>query len=140
MIHFTVPGEPVGKGRVADMVRNGITMKVTPKKTRDYESMVAQLAKTEMLGLPLLDGPIIMRIYAHYGIGASWSKTKKEDAITSKTRPTKKPDLSNVIKAIEDACNGIVYKDDSAIVHLIATKAWSNEPRVEVQIEMLAIA
>lgn len=37
----------------------------------------------------------------------------------------KKPDLSNIIKGIEDALKGICYHDDSQIVELRATKAYA---------------
>ena len=41
--------------------------------------------------------------------------------------PVKKPDLSNCLKAVEDALRGIVYADDSAIVALRVAKHYATE-------------
>lgn len=49
-------------------------------------------------------------------------------------RPTKKPDMDNIIKIIADALNGIAYYDDSQIVDTAVRKFYSDEPRVVVKI------
>jgi Holliday junction resolvase RusA-like endonuclease len=49
--------------------------------------------------------------------------------------PTTRIDLDNVTKAILDACNGIVYKDDAQIVRLHAVKQYAITPGVSVKIE-----
>ena len=51
------------------------------------------------------------------------------------TKPTKKPDLDNVIKAVLDALNGVAYKDDSRIVRIEARKEYSDSPRLEIHIK-----
>jgi Holliday junction resolvase RusA-like endonuclease len=43
-------------------------------------------------------------------------------AFVKKGKLTGKPDTSNLVKAIEDALNGIAYYDDSQIVKLFAAK------------------
>jgi Holliday junction resolvase RusA-like endonuclease len=48
--------------------------------------------------------------------------------------PNVKPDLDNVVKAVLDALNGVVYLDDAQVVNLVATKRYATEPRVEVYI------
>lgn len=45
-----------------------------------------------------------------------------------------KPDLSNLIKFIEDAGNGIIYTDDRLIFSINARKIYSNIPRTELLI------
>ena len=55
-------------------------------------------------------------------------------------RPGVKPDLSNLVKAVEDAANGILWNDDSQVVILHAKKAYDWEARevgVEIRIEEL---
>ena len=37
---------------------------------------------------------------------------------------TQRPDLSNIVKTIEDACNGVVWKDDCQIVTMCLSKGW----------------
>lgn len=38
--------------------------------------------------------------------------------------PAGRPDTSNLVKAVEDALNGVVWKDDALICNLTAMKAW----------------
>jgi Holliday junction resolvase RusA-like endonuclease len=54
--------------------------------------------------------------------------------VGGRIRPTKRPDVSNVIKIIEDALNGLAYRDDSQIVRVVGEKYYSDSPRVEVEI------
>lgn len=49
-------------------------------------------------------------------------------------RPTKKPDLDNIMKCVTDALNEIAYQDDKQIVSASIEKYYSEEPRVEVAI------
>ncbi len=51
----------------------------------------------------------------------SWSKAKKERM--NNRYHQQKPDLSNLLKAIEDA----VYKNDSAIADIHVAKKWGYE-------------
>ena len=38
------------------------------------------------------------------------------------------------IKGVKDAMNGIVYKDDSQVYKINATKIYSEEPRIEYEL------
>lgn len=49
----------------------------------------------------------------------------------------KRPDLSNLIKFVEDIGTGILYEDDALICSLTATKKYSKEPRTEFEITVL---
>ena len=42
-----------------------------------------------------------------------------------------RPDLSNLIKFIEDAAQGVLYEDDAIIASISAEKRYDNEPRTE---------
>jgi len=46
-----------------------------------------------------------------------------------------RPDLSNYVKFLEDALNGVVWMDDAQIVKLVALKDYSDNPRVELTIQ-----
>lgn len=52
-------------------------------------------------------------------------------------RPTKKPDMDNVIKIIADSLNKIAYRDDTQIVDCQVRKFYSEKPRVEVMIQTI---
>lgn len=127
---FTIPGEPKAKQR-ARTLKTGRSY--TPEQTVNYENWVKQcyLLSDQK---ERLEGQIEARIKAFFSIPKSTSKAKREQMLNGEIRPIKKPDLSNVIKSIEDGLNSIAYSDDSQIVKLVAMKYYSNEPRVEVEL------
>ena len=50
----------------------------------------------------------------------------------------KKPDVDNVIKAVLDACNEIVYNDDAQVWYLAGFKRYCDEgqePHIHVKIQ-----
>lgn len=49
----------------------------------------------------------------------------------------KKPDIDNYFKAVTDAVNGILYKDDGKIAVSICRKVYSFNPRTEIEINPL---
>ena len=50
------------------------------------------------------------------------------------TRNWKRPDCSNLVKSTEDACNGILWKDDGQISVLIAEKFYSERGRIRIRV------
>ena len=66
------------------------------------------------------------------------SKKKREAALAGKLRPTTKPDVSNVLKGVEDALKGVWYVDDSQIVGYGELGKWYAErPRIEIAMQVL---
>lgn len=140
-IEFFVPGAPVGKGRPRAARRGAGVVMFTPEKTADYEALVAAAASNAMRAEagplftgPLFTGPLEAVLEMRIPIPASWSKAHKAAALAGTELPTSKPDIDNVVKAILDACNGVVFRDDAQAVMLVATKAFSDEPGVRVVI------
>ena len=134
-VEFTIQGEPQGKAR-ARTVRNrytGTITSYTPERTVLYEKMIA-IAYKQKTAAEFGTRPVVISIYAYYGIPKSWSNKKKADADRELIFPTKKPDVDNIAKAVCDALNGVAYKDDSQIVRLFVHKFYSHIPRVEVEI------
>lgn len=124
---FSVEGDPVGKQR--PRFSRGHTY--TPKKTADYEKLIADKAKEAMGLTEPLETPVAVYIYINHAIPASYSKKRKEACLNRLERP-KKPDLDNVAKAFLDSMNGIVYKDDVQVVSLHVTKRYDTIPSVHV--------
>lgn len=131
---FTVPGEPVGKGRPRVVRRGGFTQTYTPEKTASYENLV-KLEFQRQGGRMLKDGPVRLSIMAWYGIPKSASKRKQQAMIGGLIRPTKKPDADNCAKVIADALNGLAWRDDSQVVSLHVEKMFGEEPMVSVMME-----
>lgn len=136
-ISFIVPGPPVAKGRARSFVLNGHVRHHTPEKTVRYESTVALMASAAMRGRPLIDGPMRVTLHVAMQIPASWSNRKTQQARDGTIRPTGRPDLDNVAKAICDACNGVVWRDDSAVVELVVGKRYADAPQVAVTVEKI---
>ncbi|EGT4600790.1 RusA family crossover junction endodeoxyribonuclease [Clostridioides difficile] len=130
-VNFTIDGEPVGKERPR---MNSITKRTyTPNKTRDYEELIRWLYQSKVKYY--FEGYIKMTLRCYYSIAKSNSKKIKEQKRNNVLRPSKKPDIDNVIKVVADSLNGIAYKDDTQIVEVVASKYYSDKPRVEVMIE-----
>jgi Holliday junction resolvase RusA-like endonuclease len=130
MIKLVIPGEPVAKGRPR-VTKWGT---YTPEKTKNYETLVKELFFIEH-GQPLLEGPLSMRVQAYFTIPKSTSKKRKELMKSGEIRPTKRPDLDNILKIIGDALNEVAYKDDKQIISASIEKFYSDEPRLEVEIK-----
>jgi Holliday junction resolvase RusA-like endonuclease len=133
-LFFEVPGEPVGKARPR-FTRQGHAY--TPKKTSDYEREVRNSFRIAYPAHEPMAGPVSMEVYAFFGVPKSWPMKKREAALRSESLlPTGRPDASNVLKAVEDALNGLAYLDDSQIVDASVQKRYASRPRVEVSLVM----
>ena len=133
-LKFEVPGSPIGQGRPKFSTINGHAKAYDPEKSRNYKAYVKLLATQAMKeqGFTMIDGPCCLDIMAFFEVPKSKSKKFKERALLGLERPTKKPDIDNIVKALQDALNGLAYKDDSSIVFLSVAKCYSEIPRVEV--------
>lgn len=132
---FTVPGEPVGKGRPR-VVHNGkFTQSYTPEKTATYENLVKLEFQRQCPTFFIPDAPVTMKIKCFCGLAKGDSKRKRAAKLAGAIRPTKKPDIDNCIKIIADALNGLAYVDDTQIVGVTAEKYYAEIPHVDVEIE-----
>jgi Holliday junction resolvase RusA-like endonuclease len=133
-VYFVVTGKPVGKGRPRASTRGGFVRMYTDAKTLGYEAAIADEAARAMSGAEPFETPMQMQVSCYYPIPKSWPKKIKQGAIDEEVFPKVKPDLDNVVKAVLDALNGVVYLDDAQVVNLVATKRYATEPRVEVYV------
>lgn len=133
-----IEGEPVGKGRPKATTIGGAARMYTPSKTKDYEARVRAEAASSMQGAALIEGPCMVEMRIVLGVPASYPKKKRAAALAGEILPTKKPDTDNVIKAIFDAFNGVVWRDDVQATDLIVRKRFGEAPHVEVRITPLA--
>lgn len=134
-IHFIIPGEPVGKARPRVVRTGNFTRAYTPKKTADYEATVRGSFLETSKGDKFEEGvALYAKVSAYFGIPKSTTKKRREKMLAGEIEPTKKPDIDNILKAIFDACQPDLLKDDSYIVDVVARKHYSDRPRVEVDI------
>ena len=135
VIAFTIPGEPVAKGRARSFVRNGHVAHYTPEKTARYENLVKLAAGQAMASLTPIEGAVAITVRAYFSIPKSWSLKKQRAAALGEIMHTKRPDLDNVVKAVKDGANEVVWKDDSQVVRVLASKSYG-DPRVEVEVRV----
>ena len=133
-IVFVVPGNPQGKGRPrVGRVGNNARM-FTPAKTVAYENLIAMAAAESMGGRALLQGPVLLEMAMMHAIPVSWSKKRQEGALQGEIMPTVKCDADNCLKAVCDALNGIVWRDDTQVVNVTLSKRYAAVPGVQVRI------
>ena len=127
-----IPGDAVPQGRPRVVRIGGRTIAYDPPKSKDYKARVRQYAARNAPKEPL-EGKVQLEVQIFRSVPKSWSKKKHEAAYAGLIWPTTKPDVSNIVKGIEDALNGIWYKDDSQIVHEYSMKQYAREPGVIVK-------
>jgi len=86
----------------------------------------------------LLNGPLGLNVTFLMQIPASCSKKKKMQLLGSPH--IKRPDVSNMLKFLEDVCQGVLIEDDSTITEIIATKEYSDHARTEFSFTKLGEA
>jgi len=137
-ISFVVPGEPIGKGRhkTSTHVVGGkaLARHYTPKKTVAYEGLVAMAAQEALAGRSLIVGPVLMELRMFHPVPRSWSKKRQAMALAGEVLPTVKCDADNCLKAVCDALNGVIWRDDTQVVNVMLAKRYAEVPRVEVKV------
>lgn len=138
-IKFTVPGEPVPKGRhrariVQPRNRTAFIHFYQDSETEKYESLVARYASLAMQTRGLILGALRVEVTAYVAIPQSWSGKKHLQAIEEEILPTTRPDADNYLKCCLDAMNGVAYKDDAQVVAMLVRKRYAEIPRLEIEI------
>lgn len=86
----------------------------------------------------LIEHKPIMIDYAFYRpIQSSISKKEHDRRKNNVVLPIVKPDLDNYIKAMQDCLTGHVIGDDNMVVDIHARKFYSDNPHIEVEIQVL---
>lgn len=129
-IRFTVTGAAIPKDRVRHRIvqpkgKRPFVQVYTPKETTDYENRVKAAARRAWGEAEPSLRPIELQVTIHVEIPESWPKWKREAATRGEILPTGVPDVDNVVKAISDAMNGVVYRDDGQVATVDAVKLYA---------------
>jgi len=140
LLRVTLDVEPRGKqtARTVTQAKGGKHLlrprTYTPAETEDLQTRIRAMTIGELnrLGLPkpLVPAPSPVFLLTTYYLRRP---TKGRSALLA--FPTRKPypDLSNMTKLLEDACNGILWTDDCQVVQNLERKVWSpGRPGIEV--------
>lgn len=146
-VSFEIPLEPFAQERVGTGIRwIGNSPRVyhyDKRLSRIWKERVMLCASTALhrngiKGLAFDEKtPLQMTVIFFRTIPPSWSKKKQQAALSGDLWPVSRPDLSNYLKGLEDALNGIVYPDDSAICRSTQLKGYAKRAHTRVIIEEL---
>lgn len=129
-ISFTIPGSAVPYARTGG---GASKPRFTPKRQRDAMAVVKLAAARAMEGRPLMEGAIWLTVEAHYQIPRSWSsKRRQREGVWKVSRP----DLTNIVKLVEDACNKVVWVDDAQIAAMSLSKRYGDREELRIRVEV----
>jgi Holliday junction resolvase RusA-like endonuclease len=131
---FTMPGLPVAKGRPRFVRASGRTY--TPAATVKGERGIAQFAAEAMRGRPLFDMPVELRVIARYL--PPKTRTRAQRRLPWADYKGTRPDGDNLLKAILDAGNGVIWTDDALVASFHLAKIYGMQPGIHVSVHPLA--
>lgn len=142
-IDFFVPGIPATAGSKTGFYNpkiKRVIMAPANKRQKPWMSHVQACAMKNYSGTPTT-GPVKLRLLFHmprpknhYGTGKNAGRLKP----TAPNKHTKRPDLTKMLRAVEDALTGIIWKDDSQVHAFQCEKRYTDEtPGVGIRIEGL---
>jgi len=134
---LTIPGEPIGQGR-GRAVRTGAGVRIVdPEKSRNWKHY-AQMHMSTAVIAPYTEA-LKVTIWAYWGCpkGEERKRTPRPEQYRAKI-----PDADNVMKAVFDAGNGVLWNDDRQIVdcRIMKIQAKQGEPaRLVVKVEPIEV-
>ena len=122
---FKVEGKPVPKARARVVTKGKRRFAFTPKKVKDWETIVKNEAKKHFempFAWPVM---VSLTFYLHR------PKTRRLEFWVSTT-----PDLDNLEKSVLDGLNEVAYTDDKLVVVKSSSKRYVTDgvPRVRITV------
>ena len=141
MLTFIIPGRPIPKGRPQFNRHTGKAR--TPKRTVEYERYVGLCARMAMAAQGQRDpfeGGVAMKMTFLF---ARPQKVTAGHCLYE--RPGRAPligggnlpDLSNIVKSVEDGLQGVVFGDDCQVCYLEVSKSYcstTDEPGAHIEV------
>lgn len=144
MISLTVYGQPQPAGsKTVGFAKSGQHfVRDSAKGSAEWKRTVAQVAGAEMSGRSLLEGPLglvvdfyLPRPKGHFGTGRNAGSVKGSAPLF----PVTKPDATKLLRAVEDALTGIVWRDDAQVVEQHVRKHYGEPTRVEISVDVMTL-
>ena len=79
-------------------------------------------------------GAVSIKIMFRFAPPASWSNKRRQAVIAARAPKITKPDLDNLVKAVTDAMNAVVYDDDNRIYSIEACKIYGPVDDIGIEI------
>lgn len=147
-IQFIVPGKPAPRGskRGFPIKRKdgsvGVALADMSKNGKLWMNAV-KFSAAEVWTQPPLDCPVMLSVFFHFERPKSHYGTGRNAARVKASAPgiyhSQRPDLAKLLRGLEDALTGVIWKDDSLVaVYGSVQKRWTGEQsHTVIKIEML---
>lgn len=123
---YIVDGLPIA------WMRPGKNGKISYDPQKEEKALFQLLVNRQRKNHDVLHGPLALHIDFFMPI---YKSTAQSHAPGSPHYH--RPDISNLIKFVEDACNGLLYVDDACIATIKARKLYDIQPRTEFSVRPL---
>ena len=87
-----------------------------------------------MQGQEPFAGPLRLEIIATFPMPASWSKKRRAQGAEGTLWHTSRPDGDNILKAVGDGLNGVVWRDDACLASCEIGKRYGIVPGLQVEV------
>lgn len=137
-IAFDVHGKPQPAGsKRAFVIKGRAIVTDANKNSRDWKNQVSDSASLAYKGA-LITGPISLTVVFSMPRPKSHFTSKGKPSSQWRSSPTVKPDATKLLRGVEDAITGIIWRDDSQIVCQHVYKRYDEAFVTSISIEELA--
>ena len=143
IFELSVLGTPQPRGSKRPIMAGRGKLIDDNKKSRPWMTLISQEATVRRLeiGLAIIDFPVFLAVQfyfrrpkSHFGLGKNDGKLKPSAPVFHNV----KPDLSKLVRCVEDGLTGSLWTDDNLVASLMAQKlylTWPNDqPSVQIQV------
>jgi Holliday junction resolvase RusA-like endonuclease len=130
---------PIVPPKATSQTKRLVIIKGKPMFFHKKEHQIAENDLTLLCSKHVPEQPIAGPVHLGVHFYFPWRKSEKKSVIARCFAwHTSRPDLSNMIKLIEDVLTRLgFWNDDSQIAQLIVTKHWAKTPGIDITIKPL---
>ena len=140
-LRFSVYGIPVTQGSARAILHRTTQRPILiPDRSRELRSWREAVASAAVEAMRLdrvlpLDGALGMALTFRLPSPRSRpTELRTEKQKVEWARPWRRPDLSKLVRSVEDALAGVAYRDDAQIVELVTKKDYAPVAGVDVEL------
>lgn len=132
-IAFSVVGVPQPKGSAKSFLHNQTQRVVTWADNRERLKPWEDAARGAALRARGRDCALWTGVAVHMDVTFVFARPR---SVSARRRPDHvvKPDLSKLVRGLEDAFTGILFTDDAQIAAIVARKAYGEPARADVRL------
>lgn len=131
--------EPGGSKRAGKRKDNTLFVRDDNPKAKGWQQEIGIVAGTLMGARDPYEGPLFLNV-TFYQARPKWHIGAHGVKKSAPKFPTGRPDTTKLVRPLEDALTGIVWKDDAQVCIQRAEKRWcatGEEPRAEIRVSVL---